>query len=221
MARAITLLESTRADHREQAAELLISIADATGGAVRVGISGVPGAGKSTFIDALGCRLVERGHRVAVLAVDPTSRRTGGSILGDRTRMAELAASEAAFIRPSPSGSQLGGVARATRESMLVLEAAGYDVVLVETVGRRPERDRRRPRWSTPSCCSPWPGAGDQLQGIKRGILELADVIAVNKADGDGEGAGPRRGPRARRRDADDDAGARRPAARRCSPARR
>ena len=205
VARAITLLESTRADHRERAAELLISLADATGGAVRVGISGVPGAGKSTFINAMGCRLVERGNRVAVVAVDPTSRRTGGSILGDRTRMAELAASEAAFIRPSPSGSQLGGVARATRESMLVLEAAGYDVVIVETVGVGQNEIAVSEMVDTFLLLT-LARAGDQLQGIKRGILELADVIAVNKADGDGEGAGPRRGPRARGGDADDDA---------------
>ena len=187
LARSITLLESSRADHREQGAELLTSIADATGGAVRVGISGVPGAGKSTFINAMGCRLVERGNRVAVVAVDPTSRRTGGSILGDRTRMADLAASEAAFIRPSPSGSQLGGVARATRESMLVLEAAGYDVVIVETVGVGQNEIAVSEMVDTFLLLT-LAGAGDQLQGIKRGILELADVIAVNKADGDGEG---------------------------------
>jgi GTPase len=187
VARAITLLESSRADHREQAAELLTAISDATGGAVRVGISGVPGAGKSTFINAMGCRLVERGNRVAVVAVDPTSRRTGGSILGDRTRMAELAASEAAFVRPSPSGTQLGGVARATRESMLVLEAAGYDVVVVETVGVGQNEIAVSEMVDTFLLLT-LSRAGDQLQGIKRGILELADVIAVNKADGDGEG---------------------------------
>ncbi|MGL5908994.1 MAG: methylmalonyl Co-A mutase-associated GTPase MeaB, partial [Phycicoccus sp.] len=135
VARAITLLESTRPDHRDAARELLAGLADRTGGAVRVGVSGVPGAGKSTFIDALGVRLVDQGHRVAVVAVDPTSRRTGGSILGDRTRMARLTSSEHAFVRPSPAGRHLGGVARATRESMLVLEAAGFDVVVVETVG--------------------------------------------------------------------------------------
>jgi LAO/AO transport system kinase len=191
VARAITLLESTRPDHRELAAELLVSIADATGGSVRVGISGVPGAGKSTFINAMGCRLVERGSRVAVVAVDPTSRRTGGSILGDRTRMADLAATEAAFIRPSPSGSQLGGVARATRESMLVLEAAGHDVVIVETVGVGQNEIAVSEMVDTFLLLT-LARAGDQLQGIKRGILELADVIAVNKADGDGEG--PARG---------------------------
>ena len=188
VARAITLLESSRADHREQAAELLVSIADATGGSVRVGISGVPGAGKSTFINAMGCRLVERGQRVAVVAVDPSSRRTGGSILGDRTRMAELTSSEAAFVRPSPSGRHLGGVARATRESMLVLEAAGYDVVVVETVGVGQNEIAVSEMVDTFLLLT-LARAGDQLQGIKRGILELADVIAVNKADGDGEGA--------------------------------
>ncbi len=188
IARAITLLESSRRDHREQAAELLTSIADATGGSVRVGISGVPGSGKSTFLNAMGCRLVDRGHRVAVVAVDPSSRRTGGSILGDRTRMADLAAREAAFVRPSPSGRQLGGVARATRESMLVLEAAGYDVVVVETVGVGQNEIAVSEMVDTFLLLT-LARAGDQLQGIKRGILELADVIAVNKADGDGEGA--------------------------------
>ncbi len=188
VARAITLLESSRPDHREQAAELLTSIADATGGSVRVGISGVPGSGKSTFLNAMGCRLVDRGHRVAVVAVDPSSRRTGGSILGDRTRMPDLAAREAAFVRPSPSGRQLGGVARATRESMLVLEAAGYDVVVVETVGVGQNEIAVSEMVDTFLLLT-LARAGDQLQGIKRGILELADVIAVNKADGDGEGA--------------------------------
>ena len=153
---------------------------------MRVGISGVPGAGKSTFIDALGVRLVERGHRVAVVAVDPSSRRTGGSILGDRTRMANLTASEHAFVRPSPSGRQLGGVARATRESMLVLEAAGFDVVVVETVGVGQNEIAVSEMVDTFLLLT-LARAGDQLQGIKRGILELADVVAVNKADGDGE----------------------------------
>lgn len=188
VARAITLLESTRADHREQAEELLGLVADLTGRAVRVGISGVPGAGKSTFINALGTRLVERGHRVAIVAVDPSSRRTGGSILGDRTRMADLAASEAAFVRPSPSGRHLGGVARATRESMLVLEAAGHDVVVVETVGVGQNEIAVSEMVDTFLLLT-LARTGDQLQGIKRGILELADVIAVNKADGDGEAA--------------------------------
>ena len=187
VARAITLLESRRPDHRELAGELLTLIADATGGSVRVGITGVPGVGKSTFIDAMGRRLVERGNRVAVVAVDPSSRRTGGSILGDRTRMAGLTASEAAFVRPSPSGRQLGGVARATRESMLVLEAAGHDVVIVETVGVGQNEIAVSEMVDTFLLLT-LARSGDQLQGIKRGILELADVVAVNKADGDGEG---------------------------------
>ncbi|MBD3781819.1 MAG: methylmalonyl Co-A mutase-associated GTPase MeaB [Micrococcales bacterium] len=186
VARAITLLESRRPEHREQARRLLAALADRTGHAVRVGVSGVPGAGKSTFIDALGLRLLEQGHRVAVVAVDPSSRRTGGSILGDRTRMARLAASDHAFVRPSPSGRHLGGVARATRESMLVLEAAGFDVVIVETVGVGQNEIAVSEMVDTFLLLT-LARAGDQLQGIKRGILELADVIAVNKADGDGE----------------------------------
>ncbi len=186
IARAITLLESSRPDHREQASELLSLLTAYTGGAVRVGITGVPGAEKSTFINAMGCRLIERGHRVAVVAVDPSSRRTGGSILGDRTRMGELTASDQAFVRPSPSGRHLGGVARATRESMLVLEAAGYDVVIVETVGVGQNEIAVSEMVDTFLLLT-LARAGDQLQGIKRGILELADVIAVNKADGDGE----------------------------------
>ncbi len=186
VARAITLVESRLPEHRDQARALLAELADRTGTAVRVGISGVPGAGKSTFIDALGVRLVDRGHRVAVVAVDPTSRRTGGSILGDRTRMANLTASEEAFVRPSPSGRQLGGVARATRESMLVLEAAGFDVVVVETVGVGQNEIAVSEMVDTFLLLT-LARAGDQLQGIKRGILELADVVAVNKADGDGE----------------------------------
>lgn len=186
VARAITLVESTRPDHRERARALLIELAAYTGSAVRVGISGVPGAGKSTFINALGVRLIEAGHRVAVVAVDPSSRRTGGSILGDRTRMGELSASDRAFVRPSPSGRHLGGVARATRESMLVLEAAGFDVVVVETVGVGQNEIAVSEMVDTFLLLT-LARAGDQLQGIKRGILELADVIAVNKADGDGE----------------------------------
>ena len=183
VARAITLVESSRPDHREQARELLATLAPDTGRSVRVGISGIPGAGKSTFIDALGTRLVARGHRVAVVAVDPSSSRTGGSVLGDRTRMAQLTASEDAFVRPSPSGSHLGGVARATRESMLVLEAAGFDVVLVETVGVGQSEVAVAEMVDTFLMLALARG-GDQLQGIKRGILEMADVIAVNKADG-------------------------------------
>lgn len=190
IARAITLVESHRGDHREDAGELLALLTPDTGKAVRVGITGVPGAGKSTFINAMGSRLVARGEKVAVVAVDPSSRRTGGSILGDRTRMADLTASDAAFVRPSPSGRHLGGVARATRESMLVLEAAGYGVVIVETVGVGQNEIAVSEMVDTFLLLT-LARSGDQLQGIKRGILELADVIAVNKADGDG--AGPAR----------------------------
>ena len=190
IARAITLVESHRGDHREAAGELLALLTPDTGKAVRVGITGVPGAGKSTFINAMGSRLVARGEKVAVVAVDPSSRRTGGSILGDRTRMADLTASDSAFVRPSPSGRHLGGVARATRESMLVLEAAGYGVVIVETVGVGQNEIAVSEMVDTFLLLT-LARSGDQLQGIKRGILELADVIAVNKADGDG--AGPAR----------------------------
>ena len=149
-----------------------------------MGISGVPGVGKSTFIEELGTRLTGAGHRVAVLAVDPSSTRTGGSILGDKTRMARLAVDDNAFIRPSPSAGTLGGVARATREAIVLMEAAGYDVVLVETVGVG-QSEVAVARWSTPSSCSTIARTGDSLQGIKKGILEIADVIAVNKADGE------------------------------------
>ncbi|MCL2780451.1 MAG: methylmalonyl Co-A mutase-associated GTPase MeaB [Actinomycetia bacterium] len=187
IARAITLVESERPDHHAYTVQLLRELRSHTGAAVRVGVSGVPGAGKSTFIDALGVRLIADGHRVAVLAVDPSSSKSGGSILGDRTRMGALAASEAAFIRPSPSGGHLGGVARATRESMLVLEAAGFDVVLVETVGVGQSEIAVAGMVDTFLLIT-LARAGDQLQGIKRGILEMADVITVNKADGDHEG---------------------------------
>lgn len=187
VARALTLVESSRADHRAVAHELLELLAPHTGQAIRVGISGVPGAGKSTFIDALGTRLIEQGHRVGVLAVDPSSSRSGGSILGDRTRMAALTASEDAFVRPSPSGCHLGGVARATREAMVVLEAAGFDVLIVETVGVGQSEVAVAGMVDTFLLLA-LARSGDQLQGIKRGILELADVIAVNKADGDNLG---------------------------------
>jgi LAO/AO transport system kinase len=186
IARAITLVESSKPAHHAIAAELLRILRPNTGKAIRVGISGTPGAGKSTFIDALGRRLIDAGHKIAVLAVDPTSAKTGGSILGDRTRMGELAQSEHAFIRPSPAGSHLGGVARATRESMLILEAAGYDVVLVETVGVGQSEVAVAGMVDTFLLIT-LARAGDQLQGIKRGILEMADVITVNKADGDHE----------------------------------
>jgi LAO/AO transport system kinase len=182
IARAITLVESRRPDHREQAQELLATLLPHTGAAQRVGISGVPGVGKSTFIDQLGVNLIADGHRVAVLAVDPSSGRTGGSILGDRTRMVRLANDERAFVRPSPSAGTLGGVAKATRETMLVMEAAGYDVVLVETVGVGQSEYVVADMVDTFLFLT-LARTGDQLQGMKRGILELADVIAVNKAD--------------------------------------
>jgi LAO/AO transport system kinase len=187
IARAITLVESSKPAHHAVAADLLRILRPYSGKAVRVGITGVPGAGKSTFIDALGRRLIDAGHKIAVLAVDPTSAKTGGSILGDRTRMGELAQSEQTFIRPSPAGAHLGGVARTTRESMLVLEAAGFDVVLVETVGVGQSEVAVAGMVDTFLLIA-LARAGDQLQGIKRGILEMADVITVNKADGDNEG---------------------------------
>lgn len=189
IARAITLVESTLPQHRELAHRLLGLLQPHTGKAFRVGISGVPGAGKSTFINAMGVKLIqEHGHRVAVVAVDPSSSRTGGSILGDRTRMGELATLDDAFIRPSPTSGQLGGVARATRESMLVLEAAGFDVVLVETVGVGQSEVAVAGMVDT-FLMLQVARTGDQLQGIKRGILELADVIGITKADGDNESA--------------------------------
>ncbi len=188
LARAITLVESRRADHQAQARELLAGAMPKTGKAQRVGITGVPGVGKSTFIDAFGMMLVERGHRVAVLAVDPTSRRSGGSILGDKTRMARLAADERAFIRPSPAGETLGGVSRKTRETMLLCEAAGYDVVLVETVGVG-QSETVVADMVDFFLVLMLPNAGDELQGIKKGVLEVADLIAVNKADIDAKAA--------------------------------
>src|SRR5690606_8435194 len=184
IARAITLVESTRPDHREMAQELLVELTPLTGHARRVGISGVPGVGKSTFVDGLGTMLTGQGHRVAVLAVDPSSTRTGGSILGDKTRMSRLAADPAAFIRPSPTSGTLGGVAKATREAMVVVEAAGYDVVLVETVGVGQSETAVADMVDTFLLLT-LARTGDQLQGIKKGVLELADVIAVNKADGE------------------------------------
>ncbi|UNZ21557.1 methylmalonyl Co-A mutase-associated GTPase MeaB [Streptomyces sp. 891-h] len=183
IARAITLVESRRADHRELAQQLLTTLLPHSGGARRVGISGVPGVGKSTFIDALGTLLTERGHRVAVLAVDPSSSRTGGSILGDKTRMERLAVNPAAFVRPSPTAGTLGGVAKATRETMIVMEAAGYDVVLVETVGVG-QSEATVAQMVDSFLLLTLARTGDQLQGIKKGVLEIADVLAVNKADG-------------------------------------
>ncbi len=192
VSRAITLVESSRPAHRGQARELLARLSDpevtgARAPVVRVGISGVPGVGKSTFIEALGTRLTAAGHRVGVLAVDPSSVRTGGSVLGDKTRMARLAHDPGAYIRPSPSAGTLGGVARATVQAMVVLEAAAYDVVLVETVGVGQSEVTVAGMVDTFLFLT-LARTGDQLQGIKKGILEIADVIAVNKADGDREG---------------------------------
>ena len=181
--RAITLVESTRPDHREAAQELLVELLPHAGGARRIGISGVPGVGKSTFIGALGSTLTAAGSKVAVLAVDPSSTRSGGSILGDKTRMNELATDDDAFIRPSPTAGTLGGVAKATRETMVVMEAAGYDVVIVETVGVG-QSETTVAQMVDSFLFLTLARTGDSLQGIKRGILEIADVIAVNKADG-------------------------------------
>ena len=178
LSRAITLIESKRADHRRTAAMLTQSLLAATGNAVRVGITGAPGVGKSTTIDALGSMLTGQGHKVAVLAVDPSSRRTGGSILADKTRMARLATDANAFIRPSPASGTLGGVAAKTRETMLLCEAAGYDVVLVETVGVG-QSEIAVADMTDFFLVLMLPGAGDELQGIKRGVSELADVVAV------------------------------------------
>lgn len=184
LARAITLIESTRADHRAAADELLARVLPRTGQAVRLGISGVPGVGKSTFIEAFGLHLIEQGRRVAVLAVDPSSRRAGGSILGDKTRMELLSRSPAAFIRPSPAGRSLGGVARRTREALLLCEAAGYDVGIVETVGVG-QSETAVAEMVDLFALLLLPGGGDELQGIKKGIVELAELVIVNKADGD------------------------------------
>ncbi|TWV57532.1 methylmalonyl Co-A mutase-associated GTPase MeaB [Streptomyces misionensis] len=183
VARAITLVESTRPQHRVLAQELLTRLLPHSGRARRIGVSGVPGVGKSTFIDAFGTMLTSIGHRVAVLAVDPSSTRTGGSILGDKTRMERLSVDPAAFVRPSPSAGTLGGVAKATRESMVVMEAAGYDVILVETVGVG-QSETAVADMVDSFLLLTLARTGDQLQGIKKGVLELADVIAVNKADG-------------------------------------
>jgi len=184
LARAITLIESKRPDHQTAARQLVQDLLPRTGHAVRVGITGIPGVGKSTTIDALGLHLVEQGRKVAVLAVDPSSRRTGGSILADKTRMPRLAAHEHAFIRPSPTSGSLGGVAAKTRETMLICEAAGFDVILVETVGVG-QSETAVADMTDFFLLLLVPGAGDEMQGIKKGVIELADMIAVNKADGD------------------------------------
>ncbi len=184
LARAITLIESRRADHQAQAQQLVQTLLPDTGHAYRVGVTGTPGVGKSTTIDTLGMYLIRQGHKVAVLAVDPSSARTGGSILGDKTRMARLSTEENAFIRPSPSSGTLGGVAAKTREAMLLCEAAGFDVVLVETVGVG-QSETAVCDMTDIFVALMLPGAGDELQGIKKGIVELADMIAINKADGD------------------------------------
>jgi LAO/AO transport system kinase len=184
LARAITLVESRRADHQKTARALVQQLLPQTGQAVRVGITGAPGVGKSTTIDALGSHLTDRGHRVAVLAVDPSSTRTGGSILGDKTRMARLANDPNAFVRPSPAAGTLGGVAARTRETMLLCEAAGYDVVLVETIGIG-QSETAVADMTDFFLVLLLPGGGDELQGLKKGVIELADMLAVNKADGD------------------------------------
>jgi LAO/AO transport system kinase len=184
LARAITLIESARPEHQAQAQALLVELLPHAGQAQRVGITGVPGVGKSTFIDAFGTLLTGQGHKVAVLAVDPSSTRTGGSILGDKTRMVHLAVDDRAYVRPSPTGGTLGGVARMTRETMLLCEAAGFDVILVETVGVG-QSETVVAGMVDLFLALMLPGAGDELQGIKKGLLEVADLIAVNKADGD------------------------------------
>ena len=182
MAKAITLLESTRADHRAQADELLTTLLPHSGKAFRLGISGVPGVGKSTFIEALGLYLIGQGHRVAVLAVDPSSTVSGGSILGDKTRMEHLSVHDQAYIRPSPSSGTLGGVAEKTREAMLVCEAAGYDIVIVETVGVG-QSETAVSGMTDMFVLLQLPNAGDDLQAIKKGVMELADLVVINKAD--------------------------------------
>jgi len=184
LARAITLVESTRPDHQREAQELITSILSKTGNSIRIGITGVPGVGKSTFIEAFGLHLIAQGKRVAVLAIDPSSTITGGSILGDKTRMSELSQNENAFIRPSPTAGSLGGVARRTREAMLLCEASGYDVIIIETVGVG-QSETEVSDMVDMFMLLLLPASGDDLQGIKKGIVELADLIVVNKADGD------------------------------------
>jgi LAO/AO transport system kinase len=188
LAKAITLLESTRADHRSRADALLNHLLPRTGGAIRLGISGVPGVGKSTFIEALGLALIGKGHKVAVLAVDPSSSVSGGSILGDKTRMEMLSVNPSAFIRPSPASGTLGGVAEKTREAMLVFEAAGFDVVIVETVGVG-QSETAVASMTDMFVLLQLPNAGDDLQAIKKGVMELADLVVINKADIDPDAA--------------------------------
>ena len=188
IAKAITLLESTRADHRAQGDALLTALLPHTGKSFRLGISGVPGVGKSTFIEALGLHLIEQGHRVAVLTIDPSSSVSGGSILGDKTRMEHLSMHEKAFIRPSPSSGTLGGVAEKTREAMLVCEAAGYDIVIVETVGVG-QSETAVQGMTDMFVLMQLPNAGDDLQAIKKGVMELADLVVINKADIDADAA--------------------------------
>ncbi|MGA0007325.1 MAG: methylmalonyl Co-A mutase-associated GTPase MeaB [Burkholderiaceae bacterium] len=188
MAKAITLLESTRADHREAADAMLTALLPETGRAIRLGLSGVPGVGKSTFIEALGLHLIGQGHRVAVLAVDPSSTVSGGSILGDKTRMEHLSVHPQAFIRPSPSSGTLGGVTEKTREAMLVCEAAGYDVVIVETVGVG-QSETAVANMTDMFVLMQLPNAGDDLQAIKKGVMERADLVLINKADIDPDAA--------------------------------
>lgn len=191
LARAITLIESTRRDHRDQAEALMEELMPHVGGAIRIGISGAPGVGKSTFIEALGLHAIEQGRKVAVLAVDPSSKRGGGSILGDKTRMPELSQSERSFIRPSPSGGTLGGVARRTREALLACEAAGFDMAIVETVGVG-QSETAVADMVDMFLLLLLPAGGDDLQGIKKGIMEMADLVVVNKADGELEKAARR-----------------------------
>jgi LAO/AO transport system kinase len=182
LAKAITLIESTRADHQQRAQQVLTALLPKTGNAIRIGISGVPGAGKSTFIEALGVWLIEQGKKLAVLAIDPSSTVTGGSILGDKTRMELLSQREEAFIRPSPSAGSLGGVAEKTREAMLLCEAAGYDVIIIETVGVG-QSETTVAGMVDMFCLLQLPNAGDDLQAIKKGIVEIADLVVINKAD--------------------------------------
>ena len=184
LAKTITLLESSRSDHQDVAREVLDELMPHTGKAIRLGITGVPGAGKSTFIESLGRHVTEKGHTLAVLAIDPSSRRSGGSVLADKTRMEQLSMNPAAYIRPSPAGTTLGGVARKTRESMLVCEAAGFDVVIVETVGVG-QSETAVAGMVDFFLVLMIAGAGDEIQGIKKGLMELADAVAINKADGD------------------------------------